>query len=107
VGVARALALDPGILLMDEPFGALDPITRTKLQQEFHELERLVSKTIVFVSHDLDEAFLLGDRVALLDHGRLVQVGTPDELRARPANAWVETFLSSRAPDASRPGGSP
>jgi osmoprotectant transport system ATP-binding protein len=107
VGVARALALDPEILLMDEPFGALDPITRTKLQHEFRELERLVSKTIVFVSHDLDEAFLLGDRVALLDHGRLVQVGTPDELRARPANAWVETFLSSRAPDASRPGGSP
>jgi osmoprotectant transport system ATP-binding protein len=107
VGVARALALDPGILLMDEPFGALDPITRTKLQQEFHELERLVSKTIVFVSHDLDEAFLLGDRVALLNHGRLVQVGTPDELRARPADAWVETFLSSRARDASRPGGAP
>jgi len=96
VGVARALALDPEILLMDEPFGALDPITRGRLQQEFKELERLVAKTIVMVSHDLDEAFLLGDRVALLNEGRLVQVGTPDDLRARPASAWVETFMSSR-----------
>jgi osmoprotectant transport system ATP-binding protein len=97
VGVARALALDPEILLMDEPFGALDPITRTRLQQEFKDLERLVAKTIVMVSHDLDEAFLLGDRVALLNEGRLIQAGTPDDLRARPASAWVETFLSRRA----------
>jgi osmoprotectant transport system ATP-binding protein len=97
VGVARALALDPEILLMDEPFGALDPITRTELQREFLELERLVAKTVVLVSHDLDEAFLLGDRVALLSEGELVQLGTPDELRAAPATPWVERFLNGRA----------
>jgi len=97
VGVARALALDPEILLMDEPFGALDPITRTELQREFLELERLVAKTVVLVSHDLDEAFLLGDRVALLSEGELVQLGTPDELRSAPATPWVERFLSGRA----------
>jgi osmoprotectant transport system ATP-binding protein len=108
VGVARALALDPEILLMDEPFGALDPITRTRLQQEFKALERLVAKTIVLVSHDLDEAFLLGDRVALLNESRLVQVGTPDDLRARPANDWVETFLGGRAASvADQPGAAP
>jgi osmoprotectant transport system ATP-binding protein len=97
VGVARALALDPEILLMDEPFGALDPITRTELQREFLDLERLVAKTVVLVSHDLDEAFLLGDRVALLYDGELVQLGTPDELRDAPATPWVERFLSGRA----------
>jgi osmoprotectant transport system ATP-binding protein len=97
VGVARALALDPDVLLMDEPFGALDPITRSTLQQEFLALERLVAKTVVIVTHDLDEAFLLADRVAILDQGTLVQVGTPDEIRARPATAWVETFLGARA----------
>jgi osmoprotectant transport system ATP-binding protein len=95
VGVARALALDPEILLMDEPFGALDPITRTKLQQEFKALERLVAKTIVLVTHDLDEAFLLGDRVALLRQGRLVQVDTPAAIQAHPATPWVEEFISS------------
>jgi osmoprotectant transport system ATP-binding protein len=94
VGVARALALDPEILLMDEPFGALDPITRGKLQREFMALERLVAKTIVLVSHDLDEAFSLGDRVALLQAGRLVQLDTPDAIRARPASPWVEEFVS-------------
>jgi len=93
VGVARALALDPEILLMDEPFGALDPITRASLQQEFVELERLVAKTVVIVSHDLAEAFLLASRVALLRDGELVQVGTPDELRSRPADDWVDEFL--------------
>jgi osmoprotectant transport system ATP-binding protein len=96
VGVARALVLDPDILLMDEPFGALDPITRRELQQEFLQLERLVRKTVVFVSHDLDEAFLLGDRVALLNDGHLVQVGTPDDLRHQPASAWVERFVAGR-----------
>jgi len=98
VGVARALALDPEILLMDEPFGALDPITRTELQREFSELERLVAKTVVLVSHDLDEAFLLGDRVALMNEGVLVQLGTPDELRSAPATPWVERFLRGRTP---------
>ena len=105
VGVARALALDPEILLMDEPFGALDPITRTDLQQEFVELERLVAKTVVIVSHDLEEAFLLANRVALLKDGRLVQLGTPDELRARPADAWVEAFLCAHASAGAAPGG--
>jgi len=97
VGVARALALDPPILLMDEPFGALDPITRGELQRDFKQLEHLVGKTTVFVSHDLDEAFLLGDRVALLSAGRLVQVGTPEDLEQRPASPLVTQFLSGRS----------
>ncbi len=106
IGVARALALDPEILLMDEPFGALDPITRGKLQQEFMDLERLVAKTIVLVSHDLDEAFLLGDRVALLQKGRLVQLDAPDAIRARPATPWVEEFISgAHAAQAHAPAG--
>lgn len=97
VGVARALALDPPILLMDEPFGALDPITRGELQRDFKQLEHLVGKTTVFVSHDLDEAFLLGDRVALLSGGKLVQVGTPQELEEQPASPLVTQFLAGRA----------
>ncbi len=99
VGVARALALDPEFLLMDEPFGALDPITRAELQQEFLELDSLIAKTVVLVSHDLAEAFLLGDRVALLNHGRLVQVDTPDDLRQRPASDWVRSFVQSQLAD--------
>ncbi|MGE0040598.1 MAG: ABC transporter ATP-binding protein [Vicinamibacterales bacterium] len=97
VGVARALALDPEILLMDEPFGALDPITRAKLQQEFLDLEKLVAKTVVMVTHDLEEAFLLGDRVVLMNAGRIVQAGTPAELKSRPATPWVEAFLAGPA----------
>ncbi|MGE3173409.1 MAG: ATP-binding cassette domain-containing protein [Planctomycetota bacterium] len=97
VGVARAMALDPPILLMDEPFGALDPITRGELQRDFAELERLVQKTIVIVSHDLDEAFLLGDRIALLTAGRLVQVGTREQLENEPASEQVTRFLARRA----------
>jgi osmoprotectant transport system ATP-binding protein len=97
VGVARALALDPEILLMDEPFGALDPLTRASLQQEFVELERLVAKTIVIVSHDLAEAFLLGDRLAVLNAGRLVQVGTPEDVRTHPSTEWVATFVAGVA----------
>ncbi len=93
VGVARALALDPDVLLMDEPFGALDPLTRDQLQREFLEVERAVAKTTLFVTHDLDEAFLLGDRVALLTQGRLVQVGTLAELRDTPASDEVSHFL--------------
>ncbi|MFP5379062.1 MAG: ABC transporter ATP-binding protein [Vicinamibacteria bacterium] len=96
VAVARAMSLDPEILLMDEPFGALDPITRGELPREFRELEKLVAKTVVIVSHDLDEAFALGDRVALLHDGELAQLGTPDELRSAPASPWVERFLSGR-----------
>jgi osmoprotectant transport system ATP-binding protein len=96
VGVARALMLDPEILLMDEPFGALDPLTRAELQQEFRDLERLVQKTIVLVSHDLHEASLLGDRIALLNKGELVQVDTPDAVRRAPATPWVESFFLGR-----------
>jgi osmoprotectant transport system ATP-binding protein len=93
VGVARALALDPPVVLMDEPFGALDPITRTQLRSEFAELRTRVAKTVVFVTHDMREAFELGDRVALLDGGRLVQVGTEREFREQPAEDFVVEFL--------------
>lgn len=93
VGVARALALDPGVLLMDEPFGALDPLTRREVQQEFLELEGAVDKTFVIVTHDLDEAFLLGDRVALMAEGELLQAGTLDDFRSAPAGPRVERFL--------------
>lgn len=94
VGVARALALDPPVVLMDEPFGALDPITRDHLQGEFAALRRELGKTIVMVSHDLGEAFRLADRVALLDEGRLVQVGAEADFRERPASRHVERFLA-------------
>ncbi|MFH6787232.1 MULTISPECIES: ABC transporter ATP-binding protein [Methylobacterium] len=93
VGVARALAADPPVMLMDEPFGAIDPIAREKLQDEFKEILRRVSKTIVMVTHDLDEAMKMGDRVALLRDGRLVQYGSPDEILSEPADAFVEAFV--------------
>lgn len=95
VGVARALALDPPHILMDEPFGALDPITRDGLQEEFLRLKREVRKTIVLVTHDLAEAFRLGDRVALMHEGRLVQAGGAEDFRRRPATAFVEDFVRS------------
>jgi osmoprotectant transport system ATP-binding protein len=93
VGVARALAADPPIVLMDEPFGALDPLTREQLQNEFLELETEIRKTIVFVTHDIFEAVKMGDRIALLDEGRLQQLATPRELVERPASEWVDAFL--------------
>jgi len=94
VGVARALAIDPLMLLMDEPFGAIDPITRDRLQDELLRLQRVVRKTIVFVTHDIDEAIKLGDRIALFHPGgRLAQFSTPAELLARPASPYVEEFL--------------
>ena len=95
VGVARALALDPPCILMDEPFGALDPITRDQLHTEFRQLEDRVDKTIVFVTHDMAEAFDLADRTALMDDGRIVQVGTEADFRARPASPFVEEFLQN------------
>lgn len=95
VGVARALALDPPHILMDEPFGALDPITRDGLQEEFLRLKREVRKTIILVTHDLGEAFRLGDRVALMHEGRLLQVGEADDFRHRPATPFVEEFVRS------------
>jgi osmoprotectant transport system ATP-binding protein len=94
VGVARARALDPEIVLMDEPFGALDPITRSQVQEEFQELKRRVEKTVVIVTHDLEEAFLLGDRVGLMDGGRLLQLGTLEDFRAAPRTKYVERFLA-------------
>jgi osmoprotectant transport system ATP-binding protein len=95
VGVARALALDPPIILMDEPFGALDPISRNRLHDEFAELQSRVKKTIVIVTHDMAEAFKLADEVALMRDGRLVQLGTEVEFRERPANDFVAEFLRS------------
>ena len=96
VGLARALAADPPVLLMDEPFGALDPITRTRLQDALLELHERVPKTIVFVTHDIDEAILLGDRIAILQvGGRLAQYDTPDAILARPANEFVARFVGA------------
>ena len=94
VGVARALAADPPILLLDEPFGALDPITRIDMQQQFRQLQQRLRKTVVFVTHDIREAFLLGSRIALLEEGRLVANGTPEELR-RSEHPEAQVFLSS------------
>lgn len=93
VGVARALAADPPIVLMDEPFGALDPITREQLQDEYIELESEIKKTVVFVTHDVFEAVKMGDRIALLDAGRLQQLAAPAELVESPANEFVDQFL--------------
>ncbi|MDL4777458.1 MULTISPECIES: ABC transporter ATP-binding protein [Thermomonosporaceae] len=94
VGVARALAADPPAMLMDEPFGALDPITREHLQDELLQLQEELGKTIVFVTHDVDEALKLGDRIAILDKGsRIVQYATPKEILLNPADEYVEQFL--------------
>ena len=93
VGVARALAADPPLVLMDEPFGALDPITREGLQNEFLELQSEIRKTIIFVTHDVFEAAKMADRIALLDGGRLQQLASPAELVENPANEFVDRFL--------------
>jgi osmoprotectant transport system ATP-binding protein len=96
VGVARGLAADPNILLMDEPFGAVDPIVRTDLQNETLRLQRELDKTIVFVTHDIDEAFLLGDQVVILEKGaKIAQQGTPEEILANPASDFVATFIGA------------
>ncbi|MBI4869526.1 MAG: ATP-binding cassette domain-containing protein [Candidatus Wallbacteria bacterium] len=95
VGVARALMADPPIVLMDEPFGALDPITRIGLQNEFLRLKRELGKTIVFVTHDLPEAFKLGDLILLMHAGELMQLGTPHELLRSPASSFVTDFLQA------------
>jgi glycine betaine/proline transport system ATP-binding protein len=93
VGLARALATDADILLMDEPFSALDPLIRRKLQDELLALQARVKKTILFVSHDLDEALKLGDRISILEGGRIVQTGTGAEIVAHPANDYVAEFV--------------
>lgn len=96
VGVARGLAVNPNILLMDEPFGAVDPIVRSDLQQELIRLQLELGKTVVFVTHDIDEAFLLGDQVVILQEGaQIEQQGTPSEILANPANEFVESFVGT------------
>lgn len=92
VGLARALCNDPDILLMDEPFSALDPLIRREMQNELIDLEGKIQKTIIFITHDLDEALRLGDRIAILKDGLLVQVGTPEEILSNPADDYVEDF---------------
>ncbi|XOQ12797.1 MAG: Proline/glycine betaine ABC transporter ATP-binding protein [Shouchella clausii] len=93
IGVLRALAADPPLILMDEPFGALDPITRDSLQEEFKKLQKDLDKTIVFVTHDMDEALKLADRMVIMKDGKIVQTGTPNEIMRSPANAFVEDFI--------------
>jgi osmoprotectant transport system ATP-binding protein len=95
VGVARALAADPPVLLMDEPFGAIDPIARLRLQNEFRQILARVRKTVVLVTHDIDEAVRLGDRIAIMRDGRIVQYDTPDTILSRPVDAFVEHFVGA------------
>jgi glycine betaine/proline transport system ATP-binding protein len=98
VGLARAFATDAPILLMDEPFSALDPLIRTRLQDELLELQAELRRTIIFVSHDLDEAFKLGNRIAIMEGGRIVQCGTPRDIFAAPASAYVADFVAHMNP---------
>jgi osmoprotectant transport system ATP-binding protein len=95
VGVARALAADPPVLLMDEPFGAVDPLTRERLQAEFVDIQGRLKKTVVFVTHDIDEAVKLGDRIAIMREGRLVQYDTPERVLAYPADEFVAGFVGA------------
>jgi glycine betaine/proline transport system ATP-binding protein len=95
VGLARALAGDPEILLMDEAFSALDPLIRKQMQDEFLKLVRIVDKTIVFITHDLDEGLKLGDRIAVMKDGKIVQIGTPEEIIMTPADEYVADFVSA------------
>src|SRR5690606_26256941 len=92
-GVARALAADPPVMLMDEPFGALDPVIREHIQNEFLRIQQDVKKTILFVSHDIDEAIKLGDKIAVFNTGELMQYGTPDEILSNPKNDFVRDFI--------------
>ncbi len=98
VGLARAFATDAPILLMDEPFSALDPLIRNKLQDELLEVQERLKKTIIFVSHDLDEAFKIGNRIAIMEGGRIVQSGTPPEIYSNPENAYVADFVAHMNP---------
>ena len=98
VGLARAFATDAPILLMDEPFSALDPLIRSRLQDELLEIQARLRKTILFVSHDLDEAFKLGNRIAIMEGGRIVQVGTAQDIVMRPANDYVSAFVAHMNP---------
>jgi glycine betaine/proline transport system ATP-binding protein len=93
VGIARALAADPEILLMDEPFSALDPLIRKQLQIEFRQLSTKLRKTSIFITHDLEEAIRIGDRIAIMKEGRIVQIGTPEEIVLNPADDYVADFV--------------
>ncbi len=93
VGLARALATDPTILLMDEAFSALDPLIRTEMQDELIRLQQEQSRTVIFISHDLDEAMRIGDRIAIMEGGQVVQIGTPEEIVSNPANEYVRSFF--------------
>ena len=93
IGIARALANDPEVLLMDEPFSALDPIVRREIQFEFLQIQRKLNKTVLFITHDIDEAFKLGDTVAIMRDGRIIQVDTPEEMSANPADDYVRAFI--------------
>ncbi len=95
VGLARAFAARPDVVLLDEPFGALDPLTRDHLQQSLQTIRRQLDLTIMFVTHDMVEALLLGDRIAVMNHGRLVQVGRPDQLLDAPADAYVAELMET------------
>ncbi|QDI92580.1 ATP-binding cassette domain-containing protein [Salicibibacter halophilus] len=103
IGVLRALAADPPLILMDEPFGALDPITRDSLQDEFKKLQKEVDKTIVFVTHDMDEAIKLGDKIVIMNEGEIVQADTPEAILRHPANEFVEDFIGKDRLLQSRP----
>lgn len=96
VGIARALYADPAIMLLDEPFAALDPLSRIELQDELRRLQRALGKTALFVTHDVEEALYLGDRIAVFDEGKLLQLATPQELRQRPATEYIARFLERR-----------
>jgi osmoprotectant transport system ATP-binding protein len=96
VGIARAMAADPKLLLMDEPFGAIDAITRTSLQNELHRIQRLLKKTILFVTHDVDEALRLADRIIIMQSGKVVQFATPYEILTNPANDFVRQLIGER-----------
>jgi osmoprotectant transport system ATP-binding protein len=96
VGVARALAANPPVLLMDEPFGALDAVTRTEIRKELLQLEAFKKKTIIMVTHDIQEAFAYGNRICLMDKGKIVQAGTPQELLFHPVNKFVTNFLAEQ-----------
>jgi glycine betaine/proline transport system ATP-binding protein len=98
VGLARAFATDASILLMDEPFSALDPLIREHLQDELIDLQRELKKTIVFVSHDLDEALKIGSRIAIMEAGRVVQFGVPEDIVTKPVNEYVRLFVASMNP---------
>src|ERR687888_490851 len=95
VGLARAMAADPPLMLMDEPFGAIDPITRDRLQNDFLRLHREVRKTVIFVTHDIDEAIKMGDRIVIMREGQLVQWGTSDELLTSPSDDFVASFVGA------------